>query len=234
MRRDIFVETSNVTAFNTAISTLESGDNGEQGFALIYGQAGRGKTETTLTYHSRQGGIFLRVRQGWTQNAFLTALAGKMNLSPTRSAAACKDRLINRLEDEPQTIYVDEADRLHVDRIEDLRDIHDETGSPIVLIGERELHGLLGERRRIWSRVKQVVEFEKVAEEDVAILAADAAGLDVDPDACAQIVKKSDGDFRLVWTLLAGLEKAARARQTEQINTKMVEDVAKKALNWRR
>lgn len=234
MRRDIFIETSNVTKFNVAIGTLESMDNGEQGFALIYGQAGRGKTETALTYHTRNGGVFLRVRQGWTQNAFLTGLAGKMNLSPARSAAACKDKIIDRLRDEPQTIYVDEADRLHVDRIEDLRDIHDETGSPIVLIGERELHGLLGERRRIWSRVKQVVEFEPVAEEDVAILAADAANLDIKIDACSLIVKKADGDFRLVWTLLAGLEKTARARETDIVNAKMVGEVAKKALSWRR
>ncbi|GKT37666.1 ATP-binding protein [Aduncisulcus paluster] len=123
---------------------------------------------------------------------------------------------------------------MHVGRIEDLRDIHDETGVPIVLIGERELHGVLGERRRLWSRVKQVVEFEPVAEEDVAILASDAAGLNVDPEACALIVKKADGDFRLVWTLLAGLEKVARTRQTELVDAKMVNAIAKKTLSWRR
>lgn len=232
MRRDIFIETSNVTLFNSAIGALES-DYGEQGFALIYGQAGRGKTETTLTYHARNGGIFIRVRQGWTQNAFMQALAKHMNLSPARSAAASKDRIIDRLIDEPQTFFIDEADRLHINRIEDLRDIHDETGSPIVLIGEKELHGLLGERRRIWSRVKQVVEFEKVAEEDVAILAADAAGLDLTPEACAQVVKKADGDFRLVWTLLAGLEKIARTRDTNEVDAKMVNVISRKALNWR-
>ncbi|WP_321402640.1 ATP-binding protein [Maridesulfovibrio sp.] len=234
MDRTIFIETSNVTKFNTAISTLESVDNGEQGFALVYGQAGRGKTETSLTYQARNGGIFLRVRQSWTQNAFLTALSNKMYLKPARSSAACKDRIIDRLNVEPQTIYVDEADRLHVGRIEDLRDIHDETGVPIVLIGERELHGVLGERRRLWSRVKHSVEFEPVAEEDVAILASDAAGLNVDPEACALIVKKADGDFRLVWTLLAGLEKVARTRQTELVDAKMVNAVAKKTLTWRR
>ena len=234
MDRTIFIETSNVTKFNTAISSLESIDNGELGFALAYGQAGRGKTETALTYQARNGGIFLRVRQSWTQNAFLTALAKKMYLNPARSSAACKDRIIDRLNAEPQTIYVDEADRLHIGRIEDLRDIHDETRVPIVLIGERELHGVLGEKRRLWSRVKQVVEFEPVAEEDVAILGNGAAALNIDADACGLIVQKADGDFRLVWTLIAGLEKAARARQTDQVNVKMVTAVAKKALSWRR
>ncbi|SMF44491.1 AAA family ATPase [Desulfovibrio gilichinskyi] len=234
MKRDVFIETSNVTRFQNAIGTLESVDNGEQGFALVYGQAGRGKTETTLTYQARNGGIFLRVMQGWTQNSFMQALAGKMNLAPARSAAACKSKIIERLGDEPQTFFIDEADRLHIDRVEDLRDIHDETGSPIVLIGERELHGLLGERRRIWSRVKQVVDFAPVAEEDVAILASDAAGLDIEAAACSLIVKKADGDFRLVWTILSGLEKAAKARETDMVNVKMVADVSHKTLSWRR
>lgn len=234
MRRDIFIETSNVTRFNAAIGTLESVENGEQGFALIYGQAGRGKTETTLTYHARHGGNFLRVQQGWTQNSFMRALAAKMNVAPSRSAAETKNRIIERLGEEPQTFFIDEADRLHIDRVEDLRDIHDETGSPIVLIGERELHGLLGERRRIWSRVKQVVEFAPVADEDVAILGSSAAGLDIEPEGCALIVKKADGDFRLVWTILSGLEKAARAKDIESIDSKMVEAVARKVMGWRR
>ena len=74
----------------------------------------------------------------------MQALAKQMGLSPARSAAASKDRIIDRLIDEPQTFFVDEADRLHINRIEDLRDIHDETGSPIVLIGEKEAVRLTG------------------------------------------------------------------------------------------
>ena len=78
------------------------------------------------------------------------------------------------------------------------------------------------------------MQFEKVSDEDVAILAVEAADLNVEAEACAQIVKKADGDFRLVWTLLAGLEQAARTRDTNTVDAKMVDAVSRKSLNWRR
>ncbi len=162
MRRDIFIPTSNVTEFQQKVRYIEDRENGESGFTLVRGQAGRGKTETTRHYHAQHGGVFFRVMQGMTQAAFLQELCYKIRGMRPRSAAASKAAIIESLDSKMQTIFVDEADRLHVDRIEDLRDIHDVTGTPVVLIGENELNGLLGERRRIWSRVKQVVDFGQI------------------------------------------------------------------------
>lgn len=233
MRKDVFITTANVSDFRQKVRYLEDLDNGEPGFALVRGQAGRGKTETARYYHAEHGGVFFRVMQSMTQAAFLQELCFRLRSLRPRAAAASKAAIIEALDAEPQTIFVDEADRLHVDRIEDLRDIHDETGIPIVLIGENELNGLLGERRRIWSRVKQVVDFAPVTEEDVAILADEAASLVVGPEACSRIVRHADGDFRLVWSLLGHLERAAKARSTENIDAKMVAEVAKKVVNWR-
>lgn len=234
MRRDVFIETRNVLEFRQKVRSLEDSLHGEPGFALVYGQAGRGKTETTRNYHAMTGGIFLRVMQGWTQNAFLQELCYQVCGVRPRRSAACKTQIIEALDSMPQTIFVDEADRLHVDRIEDLRDIFDITGVPVVLIGEEELRGLLSRRRRIWSRVKQVVEFGAVAEEDVAILTDEAAGLDIEPDACAQIVRHADGDFRLVWSFIGHLEKAARVHEIQVVDTALVSKVTKQVANWRR
>ncbi|MBU1002760.1 MAG: AAA family ATPase [Proteobacteria bacterium] len=234
MRKDVFIETSNVTEFRQKIRTLEDRENGEPGIALVYGQAGRGKTETTRHHYALNGGVYLRVMQGWTQAAFLQELCFLTCGVRPRAASACKSKIIEALDVEPTTLFVDEADRLHVDRVEDLRDIYDVCGAPIVLIGERELKGLLGERRRIWSRVSQVVEFGPVVEEDVAILADEAAGLDVSAEACGSIVRHADGDFRLVWTLLGHLERAAKAKDTTKIDAAMVGVVSKKVASWRR
>ncbi|SHI59924.1 AAA family ATPase [Halodesulfovibrio aestuarii] len=234
MRRDVFIETRNVLEFRQKVGFLEDNLNGEPGFALVFGQAGRGKTETTRNYHAMSGGVFLRVMQGWTQNSFLQELCYQVCGLRPRNSAACKTRIIEALDASPQTIFVDEADRLHVDRIEDLRDIFDTTGVPVVLIGEEELRGLLGTRRRIWSRVKQVVEFGAVAEEDVAFLADEAAGLNISPEACAQIVRYADGDFRLVWSFVGHLEKAARAHEVHDVNVALVAKVAKQVASWRR
>lgn len=234
MRKDVFIPTFNVSEFRQRIGYIEDMDKGEPGFALVYGQAGRGKTETARNYHAQHGGVFFRVMQGMTQAAFLQELCFHVRGMRPRSSAASKGAIIEALDAEPITIFVDEADRLHVDRIDDLRDIHDLTGTPIVLIGENELRGLLGERRRIWSRVKQVVEFGPVSEEDVAVLADEAANLNLGPEACARVVAHADGDFRLVWSLLGHLERAAKTRETDAVDAKMVAAVAKKVVSWRR
>jgi len=233
MRKDVFIETGNVTEFRRKIRTLEDTVEGETGFALVYGQAGRGKTETARNYYAQNGGIYLRVMGGWTKTAFVQALCLLTSGESPANFAVCKRRVIESLDAAPRTIFVDEADRLHVERIDDLRDIHDMTGAPVVLIGELEMKGLLGERRRIWSRVKQVIEFGPVSEEDVAILAEEAAGLEVAPEAGALIVRRADGDFRLVWTLLGHLEKAAKARDTKVIDAKLAGDVARQVATWR-
>lgn len=234
MRKDIFIQTGNVIEFRQRIRTLEDRENGETGFALIRGQAGRGKTETTRHYHAEFGGVFFRVMQDMTQAAFLQELCFRVRGIRPRSAARAKMAIIEALDSEPTTLFIDEADRLHIGRIEDLRDIHDETGAPIALIGESGLDNLLGERRRIWSRVKQVVDFGPVGEEDVAILADEAAGLDIGPEACSRIVQTSDGDFRIVWSLLGHLEQAARAKEITHIDAAMVTGIGKKVVRWRR
>lgn len=234
MRRDVFISTDNVSEFARKVGYLENPDSGESGFVLVRGQAGRGKTETTRNYQSVNGGIFLRVMQGVTQTAFLQDLCAEVVDERPRSAAACKRRLIDALVDYEQTLFIDEADRLHIDRIEDLRDIHDETGVTVVLIGETGINGLLSKRRRIWSRVKQIVDFGPVGEEDVALLGEEAAGLIIGPEACARIVAQGEGDFRLVWSLIADLERAAKAHGKDMVDVKLVNTVAKNVVSWRK
>lgn len=225
--RNVFIETSNVSTFRSAIRTVEDTVKGQPGLVVVCGRAGRGKTMSTQNYHAIHGGIYLRAWEGWTQTAFLQALCFEVCGLRPRSANNCKRKIMENIDREAQTIFVDEADRLNIGRIEDLRDIHDETGAPIVIVGEEEIIGLLGERRRIWSRVTQQVEFGPVVDEDVALFGLDAADLDIDAVACRQIVQKADGDFRLVRNIIQALEQAATARETQIVTSAMVGDVLK-------
>ncbi|KAF1073304.1 hypothetical protein MKHDV_03689 [Halodesulfovibrio sp. MK-HDV] len=68
----------------------------------------------------------------------------------------------------------------------------------------------------------------------MAILGDEAAGLDITPDACAQIVRQADGDFRLVWSFIGQLEQAAKAHEEQEISTALVAKVAKQVASWRK
>jgi len=226
--RSVFIETENVSRFRKAVSLLEDMEKGQPGFMVAYGRAGRGKTFAAQNYFAEHGGIYIQVWQGWTQTAFLQQLCFEVNGTRPRSSNACKIRIVEELSKEKRTIFVDEADRLHIHRLEDLRDIHEATGAPVVLIGEEELLGMVSSQRRLWSRVTQEVKFGPVSGTDIISFALEAADLVVEPDASALIKQRSGGDFRVVRNLIQDLEEMAKARETNTITVKMVRSLPKR------
>lgn len=231
--KNVFIETENVTRFQSSVARLEDMENGQPGIALAWGQAGRGKTWALDNYYAENGGVRIDVWEDWTQAAFLQALCFEVCGLRPRGVNVCKVKIVEALQKHPRTIFVDEADRLHIKRIEDLRDIHRASGCSIVLVGEEELLGLLGERRRIWSRVTQEIEFRPVTSEDIVHYALIAGDLDVTPESCSLIAQHTDGDFRLVRNMVQMLEQAAKAKQTSVVDTPMVRAVIK-TRSWRR
>ncbi len=235
--RETIIDTYATKSFDLAVDeVLDSGRN-LSGFVLAYGQAGRGKSIAADRYHCHRGGAYIRVWEGWTQTNFLQRLLfevrGKNEDLPRHNANRCKEMIVNILQREPKPLFIDEADRLSIGRIEDLRDIFEMSAAPIVLIGEEGLHGLLAERRRIWSRVVHEVFFGPIVGAEVALYAMQATGLDMDSEVSIAIAQKCEGDFRLVRNMLVLLEKTAKAAESNSITQEMCE-VVFKARNWRR
>lgn len=235
--RDVIIDTDATTRFDMAVDAVIQADRALSGFVLAYGQAGRGKSVAADRYHYTRGGAYVRVWQNWSQSAFLQRLLfevrGKNMDMPRHTGNRCKEMIVQLLETTRQPIFIDEADRLHIDRIEDLRDIHEQTGAPIVLIGEEGIFGLLSERRRIWSRVAHEVEFGAISPAEVGMYAMQAAGLEVSGQLCAEITKKAEGDFRLVRNMMLLLEKAAKASEQWSVDREML-DMVLSARSWRR
>lgn len=235
--RDIIIETEAMTRFDSAVDAVVDADKALSGFVLAYGQAGRGKSVAADRYHFQRGGAYVRVWQGWTQTAFLQHLLfevrGKNMDMPRHTGNRCKEQIVQLLRDNRKALFIDEADRLHIDRIEDLRDIHEMTGVPVILIGEEGIFELLSSRRRIWSRVAHEVEFGPVSPTEVALYAMQVAGLDIPAALCARIADKAEGDFRLVRNMMLLLEKAAKAAEKFDVDAAMLDTVLS-ARSWRR
>jgi len=220
--KQVFVATKNVARFRDAMAVLMDTAKGQPGFGVAHGRAGRGKTMAARNLHAERGGHYLRVWQDWSQHAFLQGLAFEVAGMRPHGANRCKATIIDALGRDPRPIYVDEADRLAAGRIEDLRDIHDETGAAVMLVGEEALYATLNARRRLWSRVTQEVQFGPVADEDVLTFALQAAGLKLDAEACRQVAQRAGGDFRLVARIVGQLERMAKASETNRATAEMV------------
>lgn len=241
--RDAIIETDAMLRFDDAADSVLGADKALSGFVVAYGQAGRGKSVTADRHYVKNGGVYIRVWQGWSQSDFMQRLLfevrGTNEEMPRHRGNRCKEMIVELLDRQykatgkRRAIYVDEADRLHVDRIEDLRDIFEMTGVPPILIGEEGIHGLMANRRRIWSRVAHEVEFGAIGAAEVALYGLQAADLDIPSTQCERIATRAEGDFRLVRNMMILLERAARAADSETVDEKMVDRVFD-ARAWRR
>ncbi|OIQ51020.1 hypothetical protein BerOc1_02965 [Pseudodesulfovibrio hydrargyri] len=223
MRQDIFIETGNVAKLRKSLSALSDTERGRPGIGVVQGEAGRGKTMAAREWHAVNGGIFLRVLEGWSQFGFLQALTFELTGERPNNTGRCRSRIMEALAETPQPIIVDEADRLLMLRIEDLRDIHDMTGCPVILIGEEGFHPKLHARKRVHSRVVDVVNFEPVKADDVMLFAMRAAALEISPEASHKLALLAKGSFRVVYGYILRLEDYARAQNTKAIDARAVE-----------
>jgi hypothetical protein len=220
--KNVWIETENVAAFRRGLAIVRDTERGQPGIMAVRGRAGRGKTMAALNAYAQGGGVYMRAWESETQAAMLRRLCREVAGMEPGPAATSKREIIRSLDAQPRVLFLDEADRMATGRMEDLRDIHDETGCPMVLVGEEGLWALLQSRRRLGSRVTQHVEFGPVSAEDVLLYATEAASLALSPEAAAAVVQLTEGDFRLVRNAVQELEQAAAAATSQDVDEAMV------------
>lgn len=130
---DGFVETDVAVRMLTTIRTAYI-----QGvIGLIYGPAGVGKTMAAKAAHSKyRNSVYLRMMRGTRRGpGLIMALCDQLGIGARAGLSRNQDALIDALRDSGRLLIIDEVHQAHETALEALRDIHDEAGVPIVLIG---------------------------------------------------------------------------------------------------
>lgn len=212
--RNKLAQVKNVAALQAAFQSLADRDFGVPGLGLVYGETGAGKTTAITWLVNRTRGVYVRGKAAWTPNAMLSDIMIELGAAPLHNGGAAMVRHItNVLAESNRPLFVDEADYLtgNVRMLETLRDIHDVSGMPVVLIGMSGIERKLVHRKQFVGRVSQWVEFAPADLEDARILCSTVCEVEIDDELLHQVHAESKGSVRLMVVGLSRIEAAARA-----------------------
>ncbi|RBQ16974.1 ATP-binding protein [Spongiactinospora rosea] len=134
-----------------------------------------------------------------------------------------------------ELLIVDEADRLKVGALEQLRDHHDRTGIGLILIGMPGIEKRLARYPQLYSRVGFVHHYKPMsADEQAFVLARSWPHLNLgDADdyatteALAAITRITSGNFRLTVRLVGQIERVLKINNMSIVTKEVVETARK-------
>lgn len=157
---------------------------------LIYGDAGVGKTLALQQYaQGHKGGvILLRARVDLkSAGAIITELMEQIGKREYGSRRVEVNAVIQALKGSGNMIIIDEAQRLSYGALEMLRDIHDEAGVGLLLVGNRDIYERMRGKKgvlfaQLFSRVgiRRCLQCKDILKQDTQMIFEQHAKLDKD------------------------------------------------------
>lgn len=220
--RYAIVPVKNIARLSTASDELLARHVGMPGMGVIYGPTGFGKTTATAWIVNQVHGVYVRCKKLSTPSSFLGSILQELEVEPAHTCAARVDQIIERLAQTGRPLFVDEADYVaESTRLTDtLRDIHDLSTVPVVLIGMEGVQRKLDRRPQFSGRLAQWVQFQPLDHGDARLVADQLCEIDVADELLDDLVEKAGGEIRRVVVGLTHIEQAARARGLDAMEAK--------------
>ena len=218
MKTNVFVKTKNVKGFVALMSELENLPLKIPKIALVTGDFGLGKSETIKWWSFKNDCIYVRANQGMSSRWLLSEIADELGEEYYWNSQATFNSIENHLLQEPKTIIIDEIDYLiEKNTVETLRDIHDRTGCPMVLVGMANADRKLAKYPHLVDRIYKTFKFEKYTTEDIKLILQDLTDIEITEDGLNYLTTRAD-QFRQIVKLINKIEKKALINQIEVLD----------------
>ena len=221
-----FVKTTNVKNFIGLVENLINKPKNIPKMGLVYGEPGLGKSQTALWLACKYDAIYLRATNLMTGRWLLEELVKELDEIPRFLTSDNFNLVVKKLKQKPQIIFIDEIDYLinNYKTIETLRDIHDETGCPIIFIGMGLAHRKLERYKHLYDRFSEILKFETFGVNDLSQIIGQLSEITFTPDAIEYIHSKFNR-FRQIVQLINQMETFAKDNNLAEITKEIVEQI---------
>ena len=221
-----FIKTQNVKNFIGLVENLINKPKNIPKMGLVYGEPGLGKSQTALWLSCKYDGVYLKASNLMTGRWLLEEIVKELDEIPRFLTSDNFNIAVKKLKQTPQVIFIDEIDYLmnNYKTIETLRDIHDETGCPIIFIGMGLAHRKLERYKHLYDRFSEILKFETFGVNDLSQIIGQLSEITFTPDAIEYIHSKYNR-FRQIVQLINQMEIFAKDNILAEINMEVISHI---------
>jgi len=218
--RSKIVPISNISRLADAASALIHRAPGMPGMGLIEGPTGYGKTTAVTWLIVQLGAVYVRAQSMTTPKSLLESICTELDVNPKPTNVGTVNVIVKALAESKRALFVDEADYLLGNKrlVETLRDIHDLSTMPVVLIGMQKFRSKISDLPQLSGRIAESVEFQAASFDDVTLLARHLLDVEVTPELLARLHEAALGSVRLTCIGLNKIEQIGRARGLAKVS----------------
>lgn len=211
--KKVFVKTKNVKQLISMMNRLKEREDGVLGMGLVYGEPGLGKTQAIKWWAFKNDAILIRCNQMMSARWLLKEILDYMSEIKPYSISDSFDEVIRNLILTPRVLIVDEVDYLTMDKnksIEILRDIHDKTNVPVVLVGMTNAHSRLKKFSHLYDKLSEIVKFERFSKADIKTIVKELSEIEL-TDCAIKYIYSNFNRFRQIVKVINKAETIAKA-----------------------
>ena len=224
--KPVFVKTKNVKGFINLIHNLKNKPDNISKIGLVYGNAGLGKTKTAIYLSVKYESVYVRATSKMTTKWLLEEIAKELDEIPRFYTADIFRQCVKVLKTNTQMIIVDEIDYLLADfrTIETLRDLHDETGVPIILVGMQLAKHKLKKHNHLFDRISEIYNFTEFEYSDIKQITEEISEVEITKEA-VHIIHNKAKSFRKIVEMIDMFEKVGQANGLAQMDEKVAQEI---------
>ncbi len=213
-----FIKTKNVKRFVALMDELQKLPPNIPKLALVYGDHGLGKSQAIQWWADKNDSVYVRATQGMTSRWLLSEIAEELGENPYWHTQETFELIEKYLRQHPKVIIVDEIDYLiEKHTVETLRDLHDRTACPIVLVGMGTADKKLARYPHLVDRLYKTLKFEQFNAEDIREIIANLTEVNFTDDGINYLATRTN-QFRQLVKLINKIEKLSKTNKIQEID----------------